>query len=336
MDKFNLNLISKYRSELMGFSIIWIWFLHMSYKFPFPISSVQTLGATGVDIFFFVSAIGIYYSYSKNENIIQFYKKRVLRIVPTYLVLAIPYRIYEFFTTETYTGFFEFVQYIAKRVLLIEFWSEASASLWYIPAILFFYLIYPLIYRLFDKNKKISFRISFLSVISILTVFLNFFLAFYDLNRPTDRWLLRIPIFLLGCFVAPYVKDGYKIKKRTALWVVILIVVYGVFNFLNIKTSCLHFGNVLWSTIFNSMIAVPLLVLIPLLFEKFKFNVAKKALSTVGKYTLELYILNEITLGFARNQTENKIIIDIISIVFTLIILAIIIAFKRVKNRIAT
>lgn len=329
MKGFNLNLISKYRAELMGLSILWIWFLHMSVKFPFPISTVQSLGATGVDIFFFVSAVGLYYSLSKNEDVFQFYKRRVLRIIPTYLMIAIPYRICEYFSTEQSFVLKNFLSVIAKKVLLVEFWIENSASLWYIPAILVFYLFYPLFYKAFKTEKSLLFRVVILVLFSVLAIGLNWALVHFECARPTDRWLLRIPIFLLGCFTAPYIKGETRIKTNNAVWIIWLLLVYAVFNFLNIKTGLLHYGNVMWSFILNSLIAIPIMVLVPLVFEKLKLYKLKKVFSEIGKYTLEIYILNEAALDFARNQTQSKILIDLISLAVTVLIMALIILCKK-------
>lgn len=332
MKTFNLNLISKYRSELMGFSILWIWFLHMSCKFPFPISTIQSIGATGVDIFFFVSAIGLYYSYSKSEDTFQFYKRRFFRIIPTYLIIAIPYRIYDIISEEGYNGISAFIGSLIKKIFLIEFWTESSASLWYIPSILICYLLYPVLYKIFDLKRNKILRIFSFAILSALSVGFIIFLTVKDFPRPTDRWFFRIPTFLLGCLLAPYVKKGCRIKSSNILWIFSFIIIFGIFTFLNIKTEYLYYGNIIWVSLFNSLFAIPLLVLIPCFFEKFKVQKLSGLLKFFGKYTLELYMLNEAALGFARNQTGNAVLTDIISIAVTAAALLVIILIKNKTN----
>ncbi len=329
MKVFNLNLVSKYRSELMGFSILWIWFLHMSCKFPFPISTIQSIGATGVDIFFFVSAIGLYFSYSRNEDTLQFYKRRFFRIIPTYLIIAIPYRIYDILAAGEIEGIGEFFKLFIKKLLLVNFWTESDASLWYIPSILVCYLAYPIFYNIFDLKRKKTVKIFCFIILSVLSVGSIIFLTVKDFPHPTDRWFFRMPIFLFGCLIAPYVKKGCKIKNNNIIWILFFIIVFGIFTFLNIKTGYLYFGNIIWVSLFNSLFALPLLVLIPCFFEKFKIPKLSGFLKFFGKYTLELYILNEAALGFARNQTDNAILIDIISAALTAAALLIIILIKN-------
>ena len=59
----NLNIISKYRNEIYGFSIIWIVLFHgaainnVDYSFGFsvlyPLQAFLSIGNVGVDIFYF-------------------------------------------------------------------------------------------------------------------------------------------------------------------------------------------------------------------------------------------------------------------------------------------
>lgn len=67
--------ISKYRSELMGFSILWVvWFHSALYLNKFPIGFMahlfeflKSIGYGGVDIFLLVSGLGIYNSLKKHN-----------------------------------------------------------------------------------------------------------------------------------------------------------------------------------------------------------------------------------------------------------------------------
>lgn len=51
-------------------------------------------GDIGVEMFAVLSAIGVFSSLKKNPSVIQFYKRRFLRIVPTYLLVAIPFGLF--------------------------------------------------------------------------------------------------------------------------------------------------------------------------------------------------------------------------------------------------
>ena len=86
---FSLKDISKYRSELMGFSIIWIMMLHFQFEIVKPLGFIAQYGFAGVEIFMFVSGLGIYYSLDKNRQIIPYYLKRIRRIFPAYYIVGI-------------------------------------------------------------------------------------------------------------------------------------------------------------------------------------------------------------------------------------------------------
>ena len=83
--KWDLYDISSARNILFGFATLIIMLFHSSIRIPrrFPfLRFMKKTGNLGVDIFLFLSAIGLYFSFSKNERVIDFYKRRMLRILP--------------------------------------------------------------------------------------------------------------------------------------------------------------------------------------------------------------------------------------------------------------
>ena len=61
--------LSRCRSELMGFAILWVMLFHAyGLKFQFePLNRFRSIGHFGVDIFILLSAMGIYVSLSKTH-----------------------------------------------------------------------------------------------------------------------------------------------------------------------------------------------------------------------------------------------------------------------------
>ena len=74
----NYNDISAYRSELMGWSILWIMMLHFTFNQIKPLGFIAQYGFAGVDIFLFVSGFGLFYSLDKDDNLVSFYRKMLL------------------------------------------------------------------------------------------------------------------------------------------------------------------------------------------------------------------------------------------------------------------
>lgn len=84
----NWGTISKYRNELFGVAIISIITLHHFEDVGGGKLYLNFIGAIGVDIFMFLSGMGLCFSMKKNSNIKDFYIRRIRRILPTYLLVA--------------------------------------------------------------------------------------------------------------------------------------------------------------------------------------------------------------------------------------------------------
>lgn len=91
---YNLELVSKYRSALMGMATIGILMCHApsnGVNLPFHLNSILELGQLGVMVFFFVSGLGLYYSTRRMEYSISciaaWYRKRSVRLFVPYLII---------------------------------------------------------------------------------------------------------------------------------------------------------------------------------------------------------------------------------------------------------
>lgn len=64
------QLLSRYRTELMGCAMLWVMLFH-AYAFHFGVpvlDAVKELGFGGVDVFILLSGMGIYVSLSKTRG----------------------------------------------------------------------------------------------------------------------------------------------------------------------------------------------------------------------------------------------------------------------------
>ena len=133
MDVFKLaeikTEIESLRMELMGFAIILIMLFHLG---------VLPFGECGVDVFLFLSGFSMYHSLSRNDNIVKFYRKRLFRILPAYLIIAIP-----FFFLKTCT----IEDFLLKITNLCIVFQGEMGGWWFITMILLCYLLAPLMYR---------------------------------------------------------------------------------------------------------------------------------------------------------------------------------------------
>ena len=95
------GLVSKYRSQLFGFAILWIMCMHSREFTPLLDDAILSqyilydgiilVGGVGVDIFLFLSGVGLYYAQEKGPTLGQFYARRFQRLLIPYLVIGTAY-----------------------------------------------------------------------------------------------------------------------------------------------------------------------------------------------------------------------------------------------------
>lgn len=189
-EKTILNLICKWRSELMGAAILWVVLFHAGFQFRGVLDTVQAIGYGGVDIFFLLSGIGLYYSLQKSEELIPFYKRRAERIFPSYLPFIIIWCIYMLhgspYPADT------IARIVAGNLFMTGWIADIGIQFnWYVQVIFWVYMLAPLFYRLIVTTTKKWQR----GVLLLWALLLG--IAFWS----DDNHLLgvsRLPIFLVG------------------------------------------------------------------------------------------------------------------------------------------
>ena len=122
----NMKCISDARNQLFGIATLMIVFFHSSIIIPpsFGILAfIKEMGNLGVDVFLFLSAVGLYYSFSKSENIKEFYAKRMLRILPSLFIVSIIW-----FSMSGTSGLKSYF----SNVFLISFFTQGSRYMWFL------------------------------------------------------------------------------------------------------------------------------------------------------------------------------------------------------------
>lgn len=198
----SLSLINKYRGALMGVAAILIFLFHewtpvfgtVPVVGPFE-DFVRRTGFCGVDVFFMLSGMGLTYSIEKSK-VLKFYGKRIKRIILPFLIAGIIAAILRKWT---------FVVFIKNMTGFNFYTVDIYSFLWFVPAIITFYLLFPLYYKLFSlaKNKT-------LFTLGIIAIWLFISMPFKDVARyDIYGFTNRIPIFVFGVYL------GYLSKKET-------------------------------------------------------------------------------------------------------------------------
>lgn len=236
-----LHGLSKYRSQLMGVAIIWIMLFHSGIDAPdnFVLRAIWYIfvsfgGGSGVDLFFMLSGYGLVYSASKlssSREWIPWIGKRLKRIVPSYLIVAVMY----YMLCDQLSWY---------NLLQLSFLLDGVRDFWFIPAIIICYLFFPLV---FGSCKKYGFRIC-CTVYVLLVLLGSVVLAHYlpDYFCKTEIFLLRIPCFIIGVYCGFLSKNnllreyGYFIAASFCLTALCFLI-----SFPGDGRWCFTFGSVL-------------------------------------------------------------------------------------------
>lgn len=305
MDEHNISkngflLLSKYRTAIMGFAALWILFFHV-WQPLIPVSSnmvinvfvlaehfIKYFGYSGVDIFLLLSGAGLTYAIKK-ESIPVFYTRRLRKILPSYLLLAVIKSIVEKWTI---LDFFRNVSgYNFYTVHIFSF-------LWFIPAIFTFYIFFPLYYRLFSKaGNKLFFTFCVILGCMLITFLVHNTMR-YDLFAFTNR----IPIFVVGIYVG-YVSQNHKeiVFKRWIYLLLLIILSLGLYlAFLYNYTSFHIFVNQGNTFLPPFLIAISLPFLLAKLLDILESRglslgkIFRVTLSFFGAMSLELYCFQDL------------------------------------------
>lgn len=271
---FNIEDISRHRDALMGVAMLWVMSFHYRLQTPF-ICKFAGYGYTGVDVFFFLSGLGLYFSMRKNEDTRLFYWKRMKRIFPLFFVLgAIACLLY---------GSFD--GYLWRHTTL-GFWTDGVITSWFIPAIVTCYFLYPFFYHAIFKRGDFWLFVFSMTVLLFLVTYkvvVEGKTMSFEGFQP-DWWRLmfwyRLPIFLYGSFV------GYCLaSKRPCRYTLtaLLCLIPATILYLQRETMCLNFA-----TSFVS----PLIILLMTIAISRSGLVINRIVGGVGKSSLEIFILH--------------------------------------------
>ena len=276
--------VMKFRNELFGFSILWIIAFHIFRNVGIGnfgyvtngLSLILSRGNMGVDIFLFLSAVGLSKSIQNNDTI-HFYKHRIKRVVLPYLLMAIPFFIwYDFIYYKD--GFYEYIYNVAT----VNFWLNGKHPVWYVAFILVLYLIFPLLHRWDKKTHHVS--TICIIVICVLLEFLMCKTGFW-LFRTSEKALSRIPVFMVGLMVAPIVLSERRIPLKLVLFMFIIGI--GLFAFISLRPPYLVLIRYIYCPI-----SIAIILCYTYYRRKSKTIWIWNSLAWIGALSFELYIVH--------------------------------------------
>ena len=193
------------RNELKGFAIIWIILSHTRFGLTGVFNEFIKIGYGGVDLFFFLTGFGLYYSLEKSNDLLGYTKRRILRLFPSYLPfcllwLCIMLPLFQ-------TNLVDSIKIIIGNLSMLGYFADAPQIInWYVSALILFLLIAPFVIAFLQKSQKPLITLAYLLILSFAIG-----ICFID----SHKYIVfsRLPVFLLGMgFALPFKKlISYKI-----------------------------------------------------------------------------------------------------------------------------
>lgn len=304
---FNLFSISEARNVIFGLATIWIGLFHSDQLSLSVITKNQFLidafkffrgsGNVGVDMFLFLSGIGLYFSFRKDGRLLQFWKKRLMRVLPSAFLIALFFFSFRYVTGRYESGWPTFL----RRITFIFFFEKGERVFWFISLILVLYLLFPVFYKLIEK-----YRLGAMLGLVIVTVAFTFALRHFSPTYYTywEIALCRIPTFIVGIWAGKFVFEKKEISRKW-LWLFLVIFVgmtTVMYFYVQIMESLVKGYNkdmeAMWIWIYRytgAFIGISLVILNSFICTELRHrgrgNVWRNFFEFVGMYSLEYYMI---------------------------------------------
>lgn len=328
----SLESISKYRNQLMGIAMLYVMLFHTTttkaqYGDGLLYSFVK-LGNAGVDIFVFLSGLGMVYSLNKDCHVLRFYKKRILRIYPDYIPIV------GFYSLLCWSMGLCNIWLVITNCAGISFWiSDSSYAFnWYIPAMILFYLLAPGIYHLLKDKRRRAVSFTALYFVSLI-----FIILCYDYLKWTGLLIAfcRIPVFLVGMLAGFWISEQKTISKSEYIS---LALIFLFCMFLYTGKNKMNISLYGWKWLLYSILGPVFCLYVSKLMEH--INGKSRILNFLawtGKNSLLLYLFNVLVVRFtkmfvSKHLGTNALVGDIYSLITVILNFAVVLLIIKIKE----
>lgn len=223
--------ISRFRAEQMGAAMLFVILFHVALDRGDPFYGLRRCGNVGVDIFLFLSGVGLWFSWMKTPDVLRFYRRRLLRIVPTWIVVATAFYLPDYLGARRFSR--SLVDLIGDITINWDFWLHDELTFWYVPAIMALYLAAPWYMRLI-QSRPVYRWLPLLMV--IWCVMVQWVLPIHAAVGHIEIFWSRVPIFFIGINFGEMVRTRRQLPSE-AVWLLLV-------TFLMTFGTCLYLEQV--------------------------------------------------------------------------------------------
>jgi probable poly-beta-1,6-N-acetyl-D-glucosamine export protein len=277
-------------------------------------TSTKTLGAAGNDLlqlpftmvlnqvsrfavplFFLISGFVLEYNYHPNEGYFQYIKRRLNKIFVPYIFWSVIYY------------FFVYYRYRDPNFVNVLVRGEASYQLYFIPALLIFYLVFPLAHKCarWLCNKWVMLL---LFIVEAIILYNNYNVQLLKLKDPLRTAVLNFFPFVTGIFVSRNYAGVIRAINKYKWWFLIGTSVFAWIVFYQGFDGYLVTGNYLkYYSQWRASVLVYTLLLGGLMFWIFNRKLAYLAIvKLLSKLSFFVFFFHVIVLEIVWNTVGAK------------------------------
>lgn len=204
--------ISRYRGELMGIAMLFIILFHVGLDRGDPFYGLRRCGNVGVDMFLFLSGVGLWFSWTKNPSVKSFFTRRLLRIYPAWLIMASLYYIPDYIRGGGHSS--SLADMAGDILINWDFWLHDELTFWYIPATMMLYLFAPGYMTLIRRHHDYR----WLPLLTVVwCVMVQWVTPIHEAVGHLEIFWSRVPIFFIGINMGSLVMRRQTIDS-SAIW----------------------------------------------------------------------------------------------------------------------
>lgn len=298
----NYNILSKYRSQLMGLAILFVAMFHVGMAHGNFFYPLRRLGNVGVDMFLFVSGIGLWFSWMRSrrgklpdgsdgmgvrQSAVRFFRRRYIRVYPVWLLVASVFYIWKYVEVPGGVDSPDIPNLIANILFNWSFWRADDLTFWYVPAVMMLYLFAPPYMELVCRRPAYRWLPVAFVILAAMVQYVPFF---HRSVGHLEIFFSRVPVFFLGINVGKYVMEKRELPKGS---IGMCLVVFVLSMWLCLRLE--YMGHASFPLFMERMAYIPLTVA-ALLLECRLLELCPpfvhKALTFLGGISLEIYLVH--------------------------------------------
>lgn len=265
--------------------MLFVILFHVALDRGDPFYGLRRCGNVGVDIFLFLSGVGLWFAWTKTPSVSYFYRRRLIRILPTWLICSTAFYLPDYLGAQRFSK--NVVDLLGDITINWDFWLHDELTFWYVPAIMLLYLVAPWYMRLIRRYP--TYR--WLPLLMVVwCVMVQWVLPIHAVVGHLEIFWSRVPIFFIGINMGEMVRSRRQLPPD-AVWLLLI-------TFLMTFGTCLYLEQVrhgLFPLFVERMLYIPFTVCSVLVMNRIFRRTPEwvnRSFRMVGMLSLEAYLIH--------------------------------------------